>query len=174
LGLAIVERMTKRLGYRIEPCSIQGKGSRFRLILPLTQAQEHSSTPTLLASSSSGFNGLKTLIMDNDANVLTAMDALLQSWQCQTHTCRNLAQALHAPFQAQLVLADYQLDNDENGLDALIALQKEWGNTMAGILISATPSARIEEKAKELGFYFLRKPIKPAALRALLRRISRT
>ncbi|MEN9464750.1 MAG: hypothetical protein RL217_931 [Pseudomonadota bacterium] len=174
LGLAIVERMTKRLGYRIEPCSIQGKGSRFRLILPLTQAQEHSSTPTLLASSSSGFNGLKTLIMDNDANVLRAMNTLLQSWQCQTHTCRNLAQALHAPFQAQLVLADYQLDNDENGLDALIALQKEWGNTMAGILISATPSARIEEKAKELGFYFLRKPIKPAALRALLRRISRT
>lgn len=174
LGLAIVERMAKRLGYRIEVCSIQGKGSRFRLILPLTQAQEQASTPTQLTPSSAGFNGLKTLIMDNDANVLAEMNTLLQSWQCQTHTCRNLAQAQHAPFQAQLVLADYQLDNDENGLDALIALQKEWGSTMAGILIFATPNAQMEEKAKELGFYSLRKPIKPAALRALLRRISRS
>lgn len=173
LGLAIVERMAKRLNYRIEVCSIVGKGSRFRLILPLTSAQESTSVQAPLTSSSSGFNGLKVLIIDNDTDLLAAINALLQSWQCQTYACRNLHEAMQAPFDAQIVLADYRLDNDENGLDALRALREKLGDALSGILISATLSPDIEQQAKEQGWYVLRKPLKPAALRALLRRVSR-
>ncbi len=66
-----------------------------------------------------------------------------------------------------------QLDNDETGLEVMQALEHKFGHKIPGILITADPRPEVEEQAKAMGFYFLRKPLKPAALRALLRRITR-
>lgn len=177
LGLAIVERMASKLGYRIEVESWVSYGSRFRLLVPLAEPQnletntQHAAAQA--ANNVGSFDGLKVFVIDNDNEVLTAMTALLSSWQCEVYNCKRLEQALNIPFEPAVLLADYQLDNDETGLEVMQALQRKFNKNIAGVLISADPRESTEEKAKELGFYFLRKPLKPAALRALLRRIIR-
>ena len=175
LGLAIVERMANKLGYKIEVASWIDYGSRFRLIVPLAAAQE--SIPTSQQPSPNtpigSFKGLKTLVIDNDLEVLTAMTALLESWDCEVFSCQRIDELIHIPFEPQLMLADYQLDNDETGLAAMALLQQRFKRIIPGILITADPREATEEQANAMGFYFLRKPLKPAALRALIRRLIR-
>src|SRR5690554_1904023 len=118
-------------------------------------------------------NGLKTFVIDNDPDVLAGMNALLNSWNCEIYSCHTVEQSLEIPFMPDVMLADHQLDNDETGLQAMQTLQEKFGKEIPGILITADPRPEVEEQAKEMGFYFLRKPLKPAALRALLRRITR-
>ena len=69
------------------------------------------------------------------------------------------------------MLADYHLDNDANGIDAVLSLYQHWGSRPPCIIISADRTDAVKTEALEKGFYFLRKPIKPAALRALLTRL---
>lgn len=174
LGLAIVDRMTKRMGYELKVDSWVDHGSRFSLTIPLAAAGVSSNKKESSASlSSASFDGLKTFVIDNDPEVLAGMNALLNSWKCEVYCCQTIEQALEIPFKPQVLLADHQLDNDETGLQAMQALEKKFGQQIPGILITADPRPEVEEQAKALGFYFLRKPLKPAALRALLRRITR-
>lgn len=176
LGLAIVERMATKMGYRIEVDSWIDYGSRFRLIVPLTQPQDipvETAQQPIQPAKLSSFNGLKTFVIDNDIEVLTAMEALLTSWECEVFSCQRLDQIQNIPFEPQIMLADYQLDNDESGIDAMLLLQSRFKKPIPGVLITADPREATEDQAKSLGFYFLRKPLKPAALRALIRRMTR-
>lgn len=176
LGLAIVERMASKMGYKIEVESWVDYGSRFRLLVPLAEPQETTANEPnqqIQPSNIGSLQGLKVFVIDNDIEVLTAMTALLNSWDCEVFSCQRLEEALTIPFEPAIMLADYQLDNDETGLEVMQALQTRFNKDIPGVLISADPRESTEEKAKALGFYFLRKPLKPAALRALIRRMMR-
>ena len=173
LGLAIVERMAKRMGHRIGVKSRVGAGTCFSVTVPITQADPtRKDNHDRKVQADSSFEGIKTFCIDNDQEVLAGMDALLSSWQCEVYGCANLKGAERIPFKPAIMLADYQLDNDETGLEAMQAMRTRFSDPdMPGILISADPRPEVAAEAKALGFYFLRKPIKPAALRALIRRL---
>ncbi|MCA6064522.1 PAS domain-containing hybrid sensor histidine kinase/response regulator [Thalassolituus marinus] len=175
LGLAIVDRMAKRMNHKIEVDSWVDYGTRFRVTLPLTEKQElpKELSGDMSSRTAGSFEGLKTFCIDNDIEVLNGMNALLGSWQCDVYSCMTLTEALDVPFRPQIMLSDYQLDNDETGIQVMTALRKKFGEDLPGVLITADPRAEVEEQARELGFYFLRKPVKPAALRALIRRLIR-
>ena len=176
LGLAIVERMASQMGYKIEVQSWLDLGSRFRLLVPLAPPQAKPVIPERKlehAQNISSFNGLPVFVIDNDLEVVTAMEVLLKSWDCQVYSCQRLEDALQIPFEPRILLADYQLDNDEDGITVMQALQRKFGKSIPGILITADPRENTEFIAKDSGFYFLRKPLKPAALRALIRRMTR-
>jgi CheY-like chemotaxis protein len=64
-------------------------------------------------------------------------------------------------------LIDYHLDRG-NGIDAVIALRREFGAELPGILITADRSPLVREAARQHNIQVLHKPVKPAALRALL------
>src|SRR5690606_9989767 len=126
LGLAIVERMTKRLGYRIEVDSWIDSGSRFRLLVPLTEPMTEEIQPVINRGGTGGMEGLKTFVIDNDPEVLAGMNALLSSWQCQIYSSHDINEALQIPFEPQIMLADHQLDNDETGLEAMQLLREKF------------------------------------------------
>jgi CheY-like chemotaxis protein len=63
-------------------------------------------------------------------------------------------------------LVDYHLDHG-NGIEAIVALRRHCGDVPA-ILITADRSPAVREQAQGQGIQLLHKPIKPAALRALL------
>ena len=60
----------------------------------------------------------------------------------------------------------YQLDY-ENGVEAIVELRLHYGDLPA-ILITADRSPTVREQARAQAIQLLHKPIKPAALRALL------
>ncbi|MCT7357968.1 PAS domain-containing hybrid sensor histidine kinase/response regulator [Thalassolituus pacificus] len=174
LGLAIVDRMAKRMGHSVEVDSWVGNGTRFRITLPLTEADVvKQDNRDQQARVSGSFEGLQTFCIDNDAEVLAGMNALLSSWQCDVFSCSDEQEAEQVPFKPQIMLADYQLDNDVTGLQVMSMLRRHFNEEIPGVLISADPRPSVAEEAKSLGFYFLKKPVRPAALRALIRRLIR-
>ena len=76
-----------------------------------------------------------------------------------------MKQAGRAP---DLVLADLHLD-EEDGLAVIEALRAAWGRPVPAALVTADrdPTLRLRARARQTEL--LHKPVKPAALRALLR-----
>ena len=103
------------------------------------------------------------------------MCALLGRWGVTTLTAETPADALAQLRQADvdLILADYHLDDDVDGLDALAMLEAAFGSLPPAALITADNSAELVKRARALGYPILHKPAKPAALRALLVALAR-
>ncbi len=65
------------------------------------------------------------------------------------------------------MLVDYHLDEGD-GLAAIADLRWKLGEEIPAILITADRSADLRERALKAGIRVLNKPVKPAALRALM------
>ena len=114
--------------------------------------------------------GITALCIDNEPSVLDGMETLLRGWGCDVIKAASLALALTAISESSAVpsglLVDYHLDHG-NGIEAIIALRRRFGDLPA-ILITADRSPDVRELARSEGVQVLHKPLKPAALRALL------
>lgn len=173
LGLAIVDRISTMLNHPVNVRSAQGRGSMFCITVPRVEPVKTLAPAAGKKSSSRGLSNLKdlsVLCIDNDENILDGMIALLNNWGCQVTPARSLADARHAVDgkAPDIILADYQLDNDQNGLDAMNALQDDFGHPIPGILITGYMAEEVRTETLELGYQILYKPVKPAALRAMV------
>jgi CheY-like chemotaxis protein len=65
------------------------------------------------------------------------------------------------------LLVDYHLD-EGNGIETIAELRRRFGTDLTAILITADRSPHVREEARAHGIQLLNKPVKPAALRALL------
>jgi len=84
-------------------------------------------------------------------------------------TAVNVAEARRAMEleSPDVILADHRLgDTEIDGLELLQSLLQ--GLDAPGALVTADHTAALAERARALGYPVLRKPLKPAALRALL------
>lgn len=165
LGLAIVERMANRLNHRIICISEQGKGACFMLELPSVPAPE--TVKTINQPVPATVSHLNVLCLDNDPTILQGMQLLLGKWGCTVFSAQTPQQALDIlqKEHIQMWLVDQHLDADIEGLDFLI--QHNIRHTPAA-LITADSDPELPRRVKELGFVLLKKPLKPAALRAFL------
>jgi len=171
LGLSIVERVARVLGCTIELESVAGRGSHFSITIPRSNARpiempardDTRVDPGQLA-------GTTALCIDNEPSVLDGMETLLHGWGCEVIKAPDLELALAAieesPVMPNGLLIDYHLDHG-NGIEAIIALRARCGDLPA-ILITADRSPAVREQARAEGILVLNKPLKPAALRALL------
>ena len=172
LGLGVVERMAKSLGHPIDVRSVVGKGSCFRVCVPLlsaawqSQIQAPMTVPTEFHHS-----GYQILCVDDDETNLSALSTLLQQWQLgDVVVCNGEQQLMSVVAQAvipDLIIIDFQLGSGKDGIQLYQELLEFWPS-LPGILVSAAPAPDLPAKAKAAGLLFLAKPIKPAALRAAL------
>jgi Na+/proline symporter/signal transduction histidine kinase len=171
LGLSIVERVARVLGSKIELESESGRGSHFAITVPRS-ADAPMELPTRESAriDSGQLAGITTLCIDNEPAVLDGMETLLRGWGCDVIKASGLALALDAVSSGTSVpnglLVDYHLDQG-NGIETIIALRRRLGELPA-ILITADRSPDVREAARREGVQVLHKPLKPAALRALL------
>ena len=171
LGLSIVERLARVLDCTIGLESESGRGSRFMVPVPVSNA-----TPVELPAREdtridpSQLVGITALCIDNEPSVLDGMETLLRSWSCEVIKAPDLETALAVIGESHLMpnglLVDYHLDHG-NGIEAITELRRRFGDLPA-ILITADRSPSVREEARTQGIQLLHKPIKPAALRALL------
>ncbi len=115
--------------------------------------------------------GIAVLCIDNEPKVLDGMETLLGGWGCQVLKAPDLASAIAAVADAKAVphglLVDYHLDHG-NGLDAIAELRRRFGADLPAILITADRSPAVRDEARARDVQVLNKPLKPAALRALM------
>ena len=99
------------------------------------------------------------------------METLLGGWGCRVLAAADLRGAQAAIAEAKVrpngLLVDYHLA-DGNGIDAIVQLRWQLGAELPAILITADRSPRVREDARARDIQVLNKPLKPAALRALL------
>ncbi|MCB1461447.1 MAG: PAS-domain containing protein, partial [Nitratireductor sp.] len=174
LGLSIVERIAKVLDIDVIMSSTPGKGTRFSVAVERAKPETASAlarTREPVSRAASKLNDLFVLCIDNDLSILEGMSGLLTQWGCEVRTAHDLASAFATIEEAgkppQIVLADYHLEKS-NGIEAIHALRQSFGVELPCVLVTAdrTPSLRSEAEAE--GIKLIYKPVKPAALRAVL------
>ncbi|MDO3721826.1 PAS domain-containing hybrid sensor histidine kinase/response regulator [Marinobacter sp. chi1] len=176
LGLAIVERISGMLNHPVTVRSVQGRGSLFGITVPLAKPEKNSTLKSASIVGSrrvSNLKGLQVLCIDNDSSILQGMVALLGNWQCDVTAAESLEDALDqlGDRVPEIILADYQLDDNKNGLDAMDSIRNHCQQDIPGILITGYMAPEVREDANDRGYHVLYKPVKPAALRALVNKL---
>ena len=180
LGLAICDRISRMLDHEIDVSSRIGHGSCFSVIVPLAQPGQmpRSELPAAVHSETTGFQGMVVLCVDNEPDILEAMNMLLDRWGCPTvllaETQAQAAQQVLMHGTPDFVLVDYHLNDQSNGLQVMQHLDSILGTQLPAIVITADRSSELEEAVKAMDYGLLRKPIRPAALRALMTNILKT
>ena len=173
LGLSICDRIARLLDLRLDLRSRTGQGSVFSVRVPLARAKPKPAAETVSrpARPPSNLAGLTVLCIDNEPQILDGMVALMSRWGVEVLTARRANEALElaAQHDPDVIFADYRLDKGEpDGLQLLEALRDAAGHPFPGALVTADYAVELAEKTRLLGYSLLRKPVKPAALRALL------
>lgn len=174
LGLAIVDRIARLLGHRISLRSWPGVGSVFAVSVPRAEwpagASQHEELPSPVAPvGDSPLRGRHIWCIDDDPLMRDGMRVLLGGWGCEVTVLASAAQAQDAAADAvpDLLLLDYRL-GEARGPEAMPALQQRWGRAVPVILVTAERDDALREQARAAGWGFLAKPVRPAALRALM------
>lgn len=176
LGLAIADGLCRVLNHRLEVRSWLGKGSVFSVTVPLARSVAPAVTAKsdgTLPLNAHTLAGAQVLCVDNEDSILTAMHSLLSRWGCQVWTARNrleCEQLLEGELRPQVALVDYHLDQGETGTELMAWLRTRLGKPLPGVVISADARPETVAKIHATGLDYLGKPVKPAALRALLSR----
>ncbi|MFL9676737.1 PAS domain-containing hybrid sensor histidine kinase/response regulator [Pseudomonas marginalis] len=173
LGLAIVEKIAGILGHRISVKSWPGKGSMFSVEVPLS-ATAPKSLPMLAMSEPmlERLQGARVWVLDNDAAICAGMRTLLEGWGCQVITAlseQDLARQVdnyHA--EADLLIADYHLDDDQNGVDAVARINGRRGRAIPALMITANYSNELKLQIRELGHTLMHKPVRPMKLKTAM------
>lgn len=174
IGLSITRRMADTLGSEIELCSRPGNGTRFSLCVPYAgPVAQLPAAPVRRAQEVYGFTGSKAVVIDNECAVIDSMRPLLAGWGFETRFIYGMAgiEALlnrEPEFCPDIILADYHLDFDESGLRAIRQLRDNCQMAIPAIVITADYSPEITDVVSAAGCEILRKPVKPAELRALM------
>ncbi|ARD44468.1 PAS-domain containing protein [Colwellia sp. PAMC 21821] len=170
LGLNITQSLAQLLGHPLALNSILGKGCKFSVEVERTQAQQE-----VLAVKSAvniGLSDVTVMCIDNDPDVLSGMVELLSAWGCNVLAADSYQQALSVydmhKNDIEILLVDYQLDANFNGITLTKKLRKLSRHHVPAILITATTDSDLEEKTLAADIGFMRKLIKPAALRAMM------
>jgi signal transduction histidine kinase/ActR/RegA family two-component response regulator len=173
LGLAIVKRLATLLGAELSLASRVGRGTRFRLVLPLGDAAKVAPTRIEAAAPrGEGLTGRTVLVIDDEVPILEGMRTLLGGWGAQVVTAASFEESLVATRGLErapdLIVADYRLGAGGTGADAIEAVREQWGVNVPAVVVTGSTTPDHMQEAKSRGFRLLAKPVAPAKLRALI------
>ncbi len=173
LGLSIVQRLGSLLEHPVTVRSEPGKGSCFSVSVPVANNLPMEFPQQAKLSMASEFSGL-ILCVDNEQQILDGMSNLLCDWGYRLVTATDLEQAQKNLNQdiPTLAIIDYHLDKGITGLDVMNELTHHWQQSIPCIVVTADYTDEVKQKINDLGYYLLRKPVKPLSLRSLINRVA--
>lgn len=173
LGLAIVEKIAGILGHRIGVRSWPGRGSVFSVQVPLS-ASAPLPAPRLELGEAllERLQGARIWVLDNDAAICAGMRTLLEGWGCQVITAlseEDLARQVDDyRADADLLIADYHLDHQQNGIDAVARINARRALAIPAMMITANYSNDLKQQLRELGHTLMHKPVRPMKLKTAI------
>jgi signal transduction histidine kinase/CheY-like chemotaxis protein len=177
LGLAIVQRIARLLDHQIELHSEAGKGSTFSIILNAGDVSRNHQGPSprpkdVIQNNSS----VIIVVIDDDITVREGMESLFEQWNTDVITAVDAADALQRLKQQNKfphgIIADYRLREGLTGIDAIDALQSEYGSDIPALIVTGDIAESLLREVNRSGFQLLHKPVPPLKLRAFLRNVQ--
>ncbi len=176
LGLAICRRLAQLMGGDIALTSMLGRGSTFRVILPLVAAPSFELADPQTNVAVEPGRALKVLVVDDHPTNRAVAAALLGAVGADVASAADGLEALDhlSAERFDLILMDIHMPR----LDGVETLRRiRAGETLAAdaTVVALTADAMTGERERLLGLGFddyLSKPIQPAALLDLVGRLS--
>lgn len=170
LGLSIVRRLTQLLDLPISIRSQPGRGTCFRISLPLAVAPDPvpAANPVELAGD---ISSRLVLMVNDDASVRDGMIALLNSWQARVVAGSNTAEvamAVEAHERPDIIICDFRLADGTLGADIVADLRNRFGRNIPAVVLTGTCNPERLAEAGAHGYHLLLKPVPPSKLRALI------
>jgi signal transduction histidine kinase/CheY-like chemotaxis protein len=177
IGLAIVRRLADLLGHCIEVTTEPGRGTRFRVIVPVSEPGARPAPMRTVDEPGKGPADLprRVIVLDDETTVGDAVVALLQAHGVETQAFRteydasialDLAHRSGRPFDA--LMCDFRLADGVDGLDAALRLRSRGPNPLPVLLVTGETAPDRLQRVHESGMSVLFKPATgPALLQAL-------
>jgi len=166
LGLAIVRRLTELLGIDLRLESTPGQGSRFLIEVPAALGpevprDEIRSLPAPVAPH------IQVLVVDDEEAIRLGMRTLLEEMGFGVRVAASTAAAVDAAQQLRpsIILADFRLRGDDDGMRTIRALRRFWPDLPALLISGDTAPDRLRE-AHDAGIELLHKPVNSVLLRS--------
>ena len=174
LGLGIAMRFSKLLNLTLKIQSHVGQGSMFSVSVPLHMQIVAAERKSISLDIGAGLQNFTALYIDDEENNIRALAALMKNWGCNLDKAtdeRSLAAYLCTGKIPDAILIDYQLSEGLNGIQLAMQLREHWPS-LPICIVSAAQQDDLISMTTAHGYDFLRKPIKPGKLRALLERYA--
>jgi CheY-like chemotaxis protein len=176
LGLSIVQRIAKLLGFRMEVASEPGKGSTFAFELPRATAVAAQPARTDDDTADSGIRAgaQRVLLVEDDVGVRNAMRMLFKLEGFHVATAATADEAvglLEAHEDFDLLITDYHLDGGHTGTEIIAAARRALGESLRAILVTGDTSSAVREIASDANLRITSKPINARELLRLVREL---
>jgi signal transduction histidine kinase/CheY-like chemotaxis protein len=167
LGLAIVQRFAALLDGQLSVRSKVGQGSLFEVSVPISVDPIPRETEGIDARLQvSRF----IAFVDDDDAIVESTTALLQSWGHRVLSATSgdtivlvLSEEVLCP---DLIISDYQLRDDENGIQVIERLRSEYNDEIPALLLTGDTTAATLAHAQAAGVPLLQSPVPDKNLRA--------
>ena len=142
LGLSIVRMICDQLQFTLSLSSRPGRGSIFRIKIPVHEAEQarifnQQRQKGLVAEP---IRGCVALVEDN-AMVRDSLTALIQNWGATVVAAETLTDAFVDQVRRlptlDAVICDFNLGEEQNGLEVILGLSKLRGKTIPSVLLTA-------------------------------------
>ncbi len=166
LGLFVVNEFSRALGGHVNIEQSTKKGSHFVLTLPHKPNTHLEVQPKPANKKVFSHTGLKVLVIDDELDILGAVDILLSEWQCSVQTAHDVDAAtvhIKAGFLPDILIVDYHL-HTQSGLDAIADVRAIAKTDIPAMIITGATEPVILSEIETSGFSYLLKPIDPQAL----------
>jgi signal transduction histidine kinase/CheY-like chemotaxis protein len=170
LGLAIVRRLTDRLGHRLEVASHPGRGSVFALVVPIEARAARSVPVAAVPADLPDLSGLLVLVVDDEIDILIATEALLKAWGCLVLVARSVDEAtrwVHASERfPDVLITDYRLGEGMTAHDVVAAVGPLVPGRLPVLVLSAESTVSESGVVPSQGWSHMTKPVDERRLRA--------
>ena len=110
------------------------------------------------------------LCIDDEATILEGMRALLSRWDCNVLSCTNGEDAIELACKndVKAIIADFQLGQNENGLQVIAHLRPHLKSPDNVCLLTARKTKDVERLAANDNIRVLNKPANPEDIKLFL------
>ncbi len=176
MGLAIVKRLARLLGHRLEVHSVPGRGTMFRVgvaigglpgiqddLAPADTVPMTVLTPRMV------------LVVDDEEAIREGLRALLQEWGYHVMTAADGVQAESAVTSLEghvdLVLSDLHLGDGPDGAEVIENIRRLCGRDVPAVLVTGETARDEVSRVAAGGDPVLFKPVQPRRLFEILKSV---
>ncbi len=173
LGLAIVKRLAKLMDMAIVMDSSEKLGTRFSMTITRGVADATGSQAAPIDANGVPLEvGHRVLVIDDELQVLKGMKTTLEDWGCDVLLSESARDALRqmalSDFEPDLILSDFRLRGEDNGIDTVFALRESFDKEVPAIILTGDTSPEQLRRVQESGLDLMHKPVSIDALQSAL------